>query len=217
MQRLLIYGATGRTGSLAVDYALSKNLQVVALVRSPQKLSSRTGLSVVPGSPENLDDIQRAIPGCTAVLSFLNNLRTSDFPWAGQVSPPNLMQHAITNTVSAMKQHDVRRIVVLSAAGVGDSAASTPWLWRKVVEHSNIRIAYADHDAQERVLRESGLDWTSVRAAALTGSQLQRTRISYDGVPKPGFSISRRTVATFMVDCLLHPEFYEKAPTASAD
>ena len=216
-QRLLIFGATGRTGSLAVDYALEKGIAVVALARHPEKLSPRPNLTLLSGSPERLDDVQRAITGCTSVLSFLNNMRESDFPWSKPVSPPRLMATAVSNAVLAMKENGIRRIVVLSAAGVGDSAASMPWLWGALVRHSNIKHAYADHEAQEAELRGSGLDWTAVRAVGLSGDKLKRTRISYDGQPKPRLTISRKQTATFMVDCLLHPEFFAKAPVASAE
>jgi len=216
-QRLLVLGASGRTGQLAVAYALEKGIAVVALVRDPGKLAPRPRLTVLSGSPEQLDDVRRAITGCTAVLSFLNNQRSSDAPWAKPVSPTHLMTHAIANAVAAMKENGIRRIVVLSAAGVGDSEQAVPWLFRKLVQHSNIKIAYADHEGQENVLRSSGLDWTAVRAAALIGSKLKRTRISYDNQPKPRAIISRKQTAVFMVDCLLHPEFFAKAPVASAE
>jgi uncharacterized protein YbjT (DUF2867 family) len=216
-QRLLVLGASGRTGQLAVAYALEKGIAVVALVRDPSKLAPRPGLTVLTGSPEKLDDIRRAITGCTAVLSFLNNNRSSDSPWSKPVSPPRLMTNAITSAVAAMKESGIRRIVVLSAAGVGDSLRSVPWVWRKLVQHSNLKITYQDHEAQEDVLRSSGLDWTAVRATALAGNKLKRTRISYDNQPRPRMTISRKQTAVFMVDCLLHPEFFAKAPVASAE
>lgn len=216
-QRLLIFGATGRTGRLAVDYALEKGITVVALARHPEKLAPRPNLTLLSGSPARLDDVRRAITGCTAVLSFLNNMRQSGGSAGQPEAPPRLMSTAVGNAVAAMKEHDIRRIVVLSAAGVGDSAASVPWLWRALVRHSQLKLSYDDHEAQEAVLRSSGLDWTSVRAVGLLGNKLKRTRISYDNQPRPSLLISRKQVATFMVDCLLHPEFFAKAPVASAE
>jgi hypothetical protein len=65
------------------------------------------------------------------------------------------------------------------------------------------------------VLDAADVDRTSVRAALLVGSKLSRTRINIDG--QPNLTISRKTVATFMIDCLLHPEFYRRALIASAE
>jgi uncharacterized protein YbjT (DUF2867 family) len=217
MKRILILGATGRTGKLAVDYALSKpDLEVTVLVRDKSQVAPRDNLRIVEGTPMQRADVERAIEGCYAVVSFLNNQRTSDSPWAKQKSPTNLMAASIANCVSVMKVRDIRRIVVLSSAGVGDSFRYSPWLFRMMIEKTGLKVAFDDHAAQEQVLRESGLDWTAVRAAALLGSKVKKTIISYDNVPKPHFAISRNQTAVFMIDCLLHPEFYGKAPVASA-
>jgi uncharacterized protein YbjT (DUF2867 family) len=217
MKKILVFGATGRTGQLAVDYALSpsKQLEVVALVRSPKKLRPRPGLTIVQGTPESLRDVQHAIVGCDAVLSFLSS-RSGDNPFANNVAP-NLLTMVATNAVTAMRAEGVKRIVVLSAMGVGDSAPLLPAIGRWFVEHSNLKQIFADHASEEAVLDAADVDWTSVRPSILTGGGLTRTRISVDGKPKPSSFISRKTVATFMIDCLLHPEFYRRALVASRE
>ncbi|HEX5657375.1 MAG TPA: NAD(P)H-binding protein [Polyangiales bacterium] len=215
MKRILIFGGTGRTGRLAIDYALSpeKKLEVVALVRSPKKLAARQGLTILQGTPESLSDVQRAIRGCDAVLSFLSP-RSTDNPFTRDVAP-NLLTMAATNAATAMKANDVRRIVILSAWGVGDSWRELPGVARWLIERSNLKTIYADHANEELVLDAAGLDWTSVRAVLLTGGGLTRTRLSEHGTPRPSSFISRQTVATFMIDSLLHREFFGKALVAS--
>ncbi len=39
MKGILIYGATGRTGKLALEYAIEQGYEVTALVRNPDKIS----------------------------------------------------------------------------------------------------------------------------------------------------------------------------------
>ena len=120
--KLLALGATGRTGRWVLEYALGAGHDVVALARSPEKISARSPkLSVVRGTPENADDVLAAIPGCEAVISTLDNKRTSDLPWARPVSPPMLMTRSIGNAIAAMRRTGARRIEVLSALGEGDS------------------------------------------------------------------------------------------------
>jgi nucleoside-diphosphate-sugar epimerase len=216
MKRILIFGANGRTGRHAVDYALSpeKKLEVVALVRKP--IEPRPGLSVIQGTPESLSDVQRAMDGCGAVLSFLSP-RSSDNPFANNVAP-NLISVATSNAITAMKAQGVKRIVVLSAYGVGDSFRLLPAIARWGIGHSNLKRVFADHANAELLLDASDLQWTSVRAVILAGNKLSRTRLSdRNGEPRPSLFISRKTVATFMVDSLLHPEFYRQALIASAD
>jgi uncharacterized protein YbjT (DUF2867 family) len=215
--KLLLLGATGRTGRWVLKYGLEAGHDIVALVRSPDKIVARSRkLSVIHGTPESANDVLLAFDGCDAVVSTLNNNRASDVPWARPVSPPMLMTRSIGNAVAAMRASGARRFVVLSALGVGDSFAHAPPLTRLLIRWTNLRIVFEDHAAQEALLRESGLDWTCVRAAILTNAgSLRKLLVSYDGRPKAGLRISRAHVARFIIDILDKPAFFGKTPVIS--
>jgi hypothetical protein len=51
MSHLFVLGASGRTGSLVVDYALAEGHTVTALVRDPSTVLARPGLTRVTGTP----------------------------------------------------------------------------------------------------------------------------------------------------------------------
>jgi uncharacterized protein YbjT (DUF2867 family) len=212
-----VLGATGRTGRWVLERALEARHDVVALARNPDKVVARSPkLSIVRGTPESARDVLLAISGCDAVVSTLNNNRASDLPWARPVSPPVLMTRSIGNALAAMRASGARRIVVLSALGVGDSFAQAPAITRLLVRRTHLRVVYEDHEAQEALLRQSGLDWTSVRAAILTNARsVKRLLVSCDGRPKAGMTISRAHVARFMVDILDDAAFFGKAPVIS--
>lgn len=215
--KLLVLGATGRTGRWILQYALEAGHEVVALVRTPEKIVTRSPkLSVVRGTPESANDVLLAIRGCAAVVSALNNNRASDLPWARPISPPMLMTRSIGNTIAAVRHGGLRRIVVVSAFGVGNSFAYAPAITRMLMRRTNLGIVFEDHEAQEALLRESALDWTCVRAAMLTNCRsLAKPLVSYDGRPKPGLTIGRAGVARFILSVLEKPEFFGKAPTIS--
>jgi len=216
-KRILLLGATGRTGGLILDYALSKNLEVVVLARRQDAIRIRSDqLTVINGSPLNLDEVRKSMIGCDAVISALNNNRASDMPWAKPLSPTHLLADSIKNCVIAMKENDVRRIAVLSASGAGESAKYLPFLMRWIVTHTNLAISHRDHDAQEAVLQASGLDWTAARAVALSNNDKHKLLVtSYKNDPKPAWFISRGNVARFLVDCLDQPKFFGKTPVVS--
>jgi uncharacterized protein YbjT (DUF2867 family) len=66
---LLVLGATGATGRLVVKQALAAGHQVNALVRSPEKLTTRhANLTVIPGEATEASDVSRAIAGTAAVI-----------------------------------------------------------------------------------------------------------------------------------------------------
>lgn len=214
--KVLALGATGRTGRWVLECALTAGHDVVALARAPEKILARPKLSVVRGTPESADDVLAAIRGCEAVISTLNNKRASDLPWAKPIGPAMLMTRSIGNAVVAMRRTAARRIVVLSAVGVGDSFALAPAVVRLLIRRTNLRISYEDHNAQEALLRASGLDWTSVRAAILTNRRAHgKLIVSCDGRPKPAMTIGRAEVARFMVGILEQPAFFGKAPVIS--
>ena len=106
----------------------------------------------------------------------------------------------------------VRRLIVQSSLGVGDSMQLMPGparLFARVV----MAIALADHAEQEAVVAESGLDWTVVRPGGLssgpaTGDYLAQE--SADGRPMKGM-IARADVAAHIVSILDDPATFGRA------
>lgn len=215
--RILLLGATGRTGRLALEYALSQGIEVAALVRNAAAITVQSDkLAVIEGSPMNADDVRKAIAGCDAVVSALNNNRTSDNPWARRLSPSLFMTNSIRNCLAAMNKQGLRRIVVLSSVGVNDSFDDAVFVMRWLIRNTNLQYTFQDHDAQESELRRSGVDWTAVRAALLNNGKKPKTLVeSYYNEPKPALMISRLHTARYLIDCLEDQATFRKAPTIS--
>src|SRR5260370_11588537 len=69
---LVVLGATGGTGRLVVEQALTAGHTVTALVRSPDKLALRNpNLHVVPGQATDPSTVARALDGADALISTL--------------------------------------------------------------------------------------------------------------------------------------------------
>ena len=104
--------------------------------------------------------------------------------------------------IASMRRHTIRRIIAVSSIGVGDSIVNVPFLYR-VLMPTFFRGAMPDKDGMERVLRQSGLDWTIVRPAGLTdgpltGSVELVTPASHRQVRR----IARADVANFILNHL---------------
>jgi uncharacterized protein YbjT (DUF2867 family) len=215
--KILILGATGRTGKHLVREALDRGHSVQALARYPEKLkTTHERLSVIRGTPLSRDDLMEAMKDCEAVLSALNISRKSDFPWSKITTPTDFLSKSIQNVTVLAPLVNIERIIIMSAAGAGDSAQYLPGWFRWIIHHSNIGITYKDHDRQENILMDSNLRWTIVRPVGLTNSEKDKpVRVTVPGVEKPGFTISRKNVARFMIDILEKDQFIHEKPTLS--
>lgn len=196
--KLLVLGASGRTGKYIVEAGLARGHQIVGLVRNPGSLAARDGLTVVKGTPTNAADLAAAAEGCDAILVALNNPRTSDAPWAKPVTTEKILTKVAENII-AMGD---KRVVFLSAAGVGDSFDTAPWFMRFLIKRTNLGYAYADHNSVEQAFRKSDASWTLVRAMGLSNSDKEKPLIVGTATnPKPGMMVRRSAVAGFMLDC----------------
>ena len=216
MKKIAIIGSSGRTGSLLTEQALKRNIMPICLVREGSADKLPDGASIVKGTPLNYKNVKAAVTDCEAVLCALNIARKSDFPWAPLVSPPNLLHDGMKNIVQVMKETGVSRVITVSAWGVGDSYKEVNWMFRFLINKTKVGIAYAGHEEQERLLKDSGLNWTSVRPVGLTNSGISdKLLVSRNGNQKLKMSISRADVAKFMLDILEDENFYQTAPSIS--
>ena len=153
---------------------------------APAQVTCRPSrVTVVRGEVLDAAFAAGVIPGHDAVVSGLG--MRYRHPWAKRESPDDFTYRATLNIVSGMKTAGVRRISVISAAGVGDSRAALNWPMRFLLATSNVGTWYAALERAEGVLRESGLDWQAVRPTTLTrkaatGRVRITSELSGDGV-----------------------------------
>jgi uncharacterized protein YbjT (DUF2867 family) len=199
---VLVVGATGGTGRATVDELLRRGHDVSALARRPEAIErSSTRLRVVQGDATRLADLERAIAGHDAVIVTLGirenplgvRLRGS------KTTPLDVRSRGTANVVAAMRAQAVRRLVVLSSYGVGETRGRLPLGWRLIFA-TLLKPQIADTEVQERVVRSSELDWVLAQPVGLADGDDERpTFVSTEGEAKL-MTIARRGVARFLVD-----------------
>lgn len=213
--KLLILGATGRTGKLVVEEALQSGYQVCCLIRTPQKVKKRDVI-IYQGNPANREDLLKAISGCDYVISALNISRVSDFPWAPLRTPEHYLSDVMNELIPIAEEQQCRHVTICSAWGVYKTKSDIPKWFRWLIDHSNIGAAYKDHERQEKLLSKSFLNWTIVRPVGLTNSKKpQKIRESLGGFPLPNLLISRRSVAKYLVQTLTDSALLHQRVTIS--
>lgn len=215
--RLLILGATGRLGKWVLYEALEREYIVHVLVRDKSRVGVHSDrLVVYEGSPTDTTALDLAMKNCDAIIDTLNISRKSDFPWAPLRSPKTFLSDTMSLILELAERHNVQRLLVTTAWGVGNSRQELPGWFAWLIDHSNIRYAYQQHELQESLVQKSRLDWTIIRPVGLTnGDDDQSIRIYSQDDSKLNFTIHRRTVAKFMLDILPDPYYYGEIPAIS--
>ena len=193
--KILVIGSTGPQGREFVAQALAAGHAVRAFARNPGALQPAPGLEVVRGDVFDQRSLDAAARGQDAAVSMLG------VSFAAARRPTSVFSQGTRNLIAALKAAGVRRLIVQSSFGVGDSRRDAGLLER-VFYALLLRGAYADKVLQEQAVRESGLDYTIVRPTRLTtavGTGRYTARVGPGPVPS---SIARADVARFILDAL---------------
>lgn len=163
--RIAVFGANGPTGRLLTGQALAAGHQVAAVTRQPDSFPLRHDrLEVVGADVLDPAAVDAAVAERDAVLSTLG------VP-AGK-EPISTYSRGVANIVAAMKQHEVRRLAVVSSSGVDPQPYSDGgFLFNRVLLPYVTRVLgktlYDDMRRMEALVRASDLDWTIVRPSGL--------------------------------------------------
>jgi putative NADH-flavin reductase len=206
--RLIIIGATGGTGRELIRQGLEQGHQVTAFARTPAKLQiSHHNLRIVQGDVTDYTSVEAAVAGQDAVLCALGT----------KVIRRNTIQSDGTrNLVRAMQNNSVRRLVVETSLDVGDSRGQLGFLFAHVIRATLLRNIFEDKELQERIVRDSQLDWIIVRPAMLNnGPRTGKYRAGFSASDKVSRKISRADVADFMLKQVTSNEFLRQTPGLS--
>jgi uncharacterized protein YbjT (DUF2867 family) len=203
--RVLVLGATGGTGRATVRQLRQLGHLPVALVRSAGK-AGEVDATLVEGDARDEAALDGALANCDAVISALG---TPASPFR-QVT---LLSVATRSLVAAMRRRGVRRLVVITGIGAGDSRGHGGFLFDRILMPLLLRKVYADKDRQEAIVAGSGLDWVLVRPAILNDKPRRgNIRALTDLEGFHGGTISRSDVAAFVSDQLGSDAFLRKRP-----
>lgn len=199
-----IFGASGRTGGFLLAEAVARGVEIKALVRDPSWLSQNSACETVHGDVLDQRMVDATVSGTDVVLSALGH---------SDGSTKDLFTTAISNIVRSMGRQGPKRIVVLTNEAVSDKADKLPIVHKAANGMMRVTMAgiFRDTVQEAGLIRESGLDWTMVRAGVLTNGP--RTEYSAGPVTsKSRLRVSRADVGNFMIKCAVEGLFVRQTP-----
>ncbi|MBM4224392.1 MAG: SDR family oxidoreductase [Gammaproteobacteria bacterium] len=205
--RILIIGASKGIGLETTRQALDAGHDVRALARSATAITvSNPSLEKMPGDALKPEDVEAALAGVDVVIQTLG-VGLGDL-----FRPVHLFSDATRVLISAMRRQGVKRLICVTGFGAGDSRASISCLQRLPFQILFGR-AYDDKTLQEKLIKESGLDWTIARPGVLTsGPRTGRYRILAEASQWRNGIISRADVAEFLVRQIGDGTYIRKTP-----
>ncbi len=189
---VLIFGGTGKTGSLVVDRALAKGHTVTVLVRDPVKFKV-PNVRVCAGNATNPSDVLSAMAGQQAVIETIGGTT----PW----KTIHLECDSIHAIINAMHEEHTNRLISVSMMGIGDSRNQAPFWYRHLLMPTFLHGSTQDKTDKEAAIRSSDIDYVIARPPILKDTPATgQVHILTNG--RTGHTITRADLATFLVDQL---------------
>jgi uncharacterized protein YbjT (DUF2867 family) len=198
----MIFGATGRIGRSAVRHALATGHLVTAFSGRPVDVP---GVESVVGDIRDERAVHRAMVGADAIIAAVG-------PRANRPEEERTLESGMRNIVAAAIDHNLRRIVTLSGAGVDVPGDRKPVLDRiaTLVVRRAARHVVGAKQREYAILAASGLDWTALRPPLVIDGPARGYRL--DLRLRPGVRVTREDVGRALVDQLTEPTFIRAAP-----
>lgn len=206
--KIAVFGASGGTGRELVRQGRAQGHAVTVFVRKPESFTGGDGLQVVVGDALDGKAVAAAVAGQDAVLSALG---------ARSLADETLLPESMGHILSAMKQHHVRRLIVVGASGVWPGAAKrlspVMRLMVEVMDATILKKAFAAQRAMQLLIRASDVEWTVVQPPRLLNRAGRgKFRVDGEALPAGGTQIGRADVATFMLAELDRTDWVRKSP-----
>lgn len=155
--KVLVAGATGKTGQWVVKRLQHYGIPVRVLVRSAEKASRfDDSVEVVTGRVQNTEDVAAAVKGCDAVISALGSSSVS-----GEASPSEVDRDGVMRLADEAAKAGVRHF------GLVSSIAVTKWYHPLNLFAGVLSMKYAGEEHIREVFSEEGRSYTIVRPGGL--------------------------------------------------
>jgi putative NADH-flavin reductase len=156
--------------------------------------------------PETFGD---TFQGQDAVLSALGHKRF--------IIKTTILSQGTRNIIAEMQRQKIKRFICITSLGINDSRFKLGLYYTLFTIPFILFFYFLDKSKQEKIIKQSNLNWTIVRPAQLTNG---KKRTKYKHGEKVGNyiltkMISRGDVAHFMINQINDKTYFHKTPGLS--
>ena len=205
--KVVVFGASGKTGGLVVEKAKAAGHAVTAFTHDDDGLAI-AGVRVVSGDATDAAAVRAVVTGHDAVIDAIGG----STPWKDS----GLEASSANAIVAGMKAAGARRLIVVSALGVHESADQTNFVYGKLLMPTMMRGVVKDKGRMEDEVDASGLDFVIARPAALS-DEPENGALRVVPEPEKANHTRRGDLARFLVDQLTSDRYLGQAVTVAND
>ena len=194
--KVLVVGASGGSGRKTVEALAKEGHQVTALSRKASQVFNSPAVNTVDGSALDKKVLRKAIKGQDTVIVILgiseNHLRTRLL--GPKYTPIDIRSHGTRLVVEVMKELGVKRLLVQTTYGSGPSKDKLK-LFDRLFFDILLKPQIDDTEVQDKIVRESGLDWTITQPVHLSDDEDSgQSAFSSDNYEVKEWNVSRKLV-----------------------
>lgn len=152
-----ILGASGGVGRRVAERLVATGHTVRGQTRDAARLADFAGrIEIHAFDPRDAARLSGFVRECSAVVFALGTDRSG---------ATTVFSDVTAALIPAMKAGGVRRLIAITGVGAGETRGHGGFLYDRIVFPLFTRARYRDKERQEKLIAESGLDWTIVRPA----------------------------------------------------
>ena len=214
--KIFLLGGSRGLGKQILLQLLNNNFEVGCLVRNPDKIQiNHKNLNLYKGDSTKINDLRSTLKDSDYIINSLNVMRKNIFPWSKLTNSKTTISDSIKNLIEITNDLNIKHLISVSAWGVGSTINEIPVWFKYLIKFSNIRYPYEDHNKQEEMIKNSKLNWTILRPAALINFFDHDVLETFDNNPKPNTIISRKSLSKYIVNILGNKDYFNKIITVS--
>lgn len=171
-------------------------------MRNPSRLATLANndrVTVVDGDVENAADVDATMKGQEIVYVAIVDHDTDN--------------KITKNVIEAMNNHGVKRIISSNILGIYNEVPGEFGRWN----HQQVSWGLQAAINADQLLKDSGLDYTTIRIPWLNDHDEVKYTITHEGEDYVGVSGSRQSVADVIVKMIAQPTYLAKESIGLAD